>query len=146
MKLLFYKGTHRENPKATIADRIICFVTRSRFSHVEISTRDYGDGRYVCWTSSARDGGVRCKVLNGDSASWEIVDIGGDDMITNVEQVFNDNWGRKYDYVGLVGTAIKSAIFSDKVKWFCSEICAESLGFVRSWSLSPQSLYEQYHK
>ena len=30
MKLLFYKGTRKENPSATLWDNIICYVTKSR--------------------------------------------------------------------------------------------------------------------
>lgn len=139
MNLLFYKGTRKENPEATFWDNFICFVTRSRFSHVELATA-IGVSMHRCWSSSSRDGGVRCANIPF-SDSWVEIQV----------QDVDPNWflphkGKKYDYIGLIGTILKVPYFSSKDKWFCSEILAEALGLPNSWEFTPEKLYQLYSK
>lgn len=140
MYLLFYKGTKKENPDSTFWDRFICAVTHSRFSHVElaISETEY---RYICWSSSTRDHGVRKMYLLKDSEHWEAVPIESKNIS---EMLFLQENGKLYDYLGLIGTVIQVPWFSRKRKWFCSEIIAEALGLENSWSYSPEDLYRLY--
>ncbi|WP_264673368.1 hypothetical protein [Moraxella bovoculi] len=56
------KLTHR------FCDGITKFFTRGKYSHSEIAV-SLGDGRYRCYTSSLRDGGVRMKVMQLDPDS-----------------------------------------------------------------------------
>lgn len=139
MYLLFYKGTKAENPRATLWDRIICLVTGSRFSHVELSFVD-NDPLYLCWSSSTRDKGVRCANIDIRSGHWELVPLD----INTSDEWFIQHKGKSYDYVGLIGTIIKLPFFSSKNKWFCSEIIAEFLGLPSSWKYTPEDLYRNY--
>lgn len=137
--LLFYKGTRKENPSATLWDRFICFVTRSRFSHVELAFMDAGNV-YMCWSSSSRDGGVRYARIFNDQDHWVIVPI----SLSETDEWFYQHKGKAYDYIGLLGTVIKLPWFSSKNKWFCSEIIAEYLKLNKSWSITPDDLYKIY--
>lgn len=129
MKLAFYIGS-----KGTIWDKSICSITSSKFSHVEL-VLDNGK----CWSSSTYDKGVRAKYLKLSKDKW---------VLTNCpevsEQIFLQNNGKKYDYIGLIGTVVRSPIFSSKSKWHCSEIIAEALGLADSWKYTPEDLYRIY--
>lgn len=141
MKLLFYKGTSKENSNATIWDNIICTVTHSRFSHVEISLYEV-DGVHTCWSSSSRDGGVRYKSISTGTGRWVEVDV---PYVQNPTAEFMARFdGKKYDYTGLIGSVLNVHYFSNNDRWFCSEIVAEALGIHKSWQYTPEDLYEIY--
>ena len=133
-RLLFYKGRH---PGSSIWDKLICFATNSEFSHVELSLQSDGNA-YHCWSSSFMDGGVRGKIITIDPAKWVIVDC---DRPVNTE-VLISQIGKKYDYIGLIGTLIKIRIFESSNKWFCSELIATALGMENAWQQTPKSIYE----
>jgi len=126
--LAFYRGKY-----GNFWDKFICLVTRSEFSHVEAvfdNTR--------CWSSSPRDGGVRQTYINIASKHWKIIPV---DIS---EQLFLQEKGKKYDWIGLAAPVLKLKFFSSKSKWFCSEIIAEALGLKDSWKYSPEDLYKRY--
>jgi hypothetical protein len=133
MQLLFYKGKY-----GNFWDKFICLVTSSQYSHVEASFSINSEGYHYCWSSSPRDGGVRqTRILVDDH--WDILNI------PNIsEQIFIQEKGKQYDYVGLIGTVIQVPWFSRQRKWFCSEIVAEALGLKDSWKYSPEDLYQIY--
>ena len=134
--LLFYKGTKAENPRATLLDRVICLVTASRFSHIELSLGD--DGRFHrCVSSSTRDGGVRYTTIDTASGHW---------LIENTSRVADISWldkqkGLPYDYIGLLGTVTGLSIFNSAGKWFCSELLAEALDIDKPYTQTPESIY-----
>lgn len=132
MKLLFYKGKY-----GNLWDKFICLVSFSEYSHVEVSFGSV-DGYHRCWSSSPRDGGVRqARILVDDH--WDSIEI------PNIsEQLFLQEKGKSYDYLGLIGTVIQFPWFSRKRKWFCSEIIAEAIGLKDSWRYSPEDLYLIY--
>ena len=139
MYLLFYKGTKKENPKSLIWDNLICLITGSRFSHVEIAY-EKSMSAYHCWSSSVRDGGVRKKWIDTSTDRWVIIEVPN----AVSEDLAIQEAGKKYDYVGLVGTVIKLKQFSRNRKWFCSEIVAEILSIKDSWKYSPEAVYKLY--
>lgn len=141
MKLLFYKGIKDENPSSTLWDNIVCSVTRSRFSHVELSVLEV-DKDHMCWSSSTRDGGVRYTRVNTSSNNWVEVPIFL--YPSNVHEFFSKEEGKPYDYLGLIGTIIHLPIFSRRNKWFCSEIIAEFLKLKDPWKYTPEDLYRKY--
>lgn len=136
MKLLFYKGRWIDNSSATLWDNIICLVTWSKYSHVEVSINEY-NGWHDCWSSSTRDDGVRKTRIYVDPSKWHIIPT---DKPIELK-LFEDNENASYDYIGLLGTVFKTKLFSSENKWFCSEIIAEALGFKDSWKFTPQRLY-----
>lgn len=138
MKLLFYKGTKKENPNSTLWDNLICKITNSRFSHVELSYYD-SLGAHMCWSASTRDKGVRL-IRIVESPNWEVVDL----FLNKDPNWFFEHRNKPYDYFGLLGTIIKLPFFSSKNKWFCSEIIAEFIGLEDSWKYTPEGLYQLY--
>jgi hypothetical protein len=139
LTLNFYKGTKKENPDSTVWDNLICLITRSRFSHVELSFEQRGTW-YRCWSSSIRDNGVREKWIDTASEHWVIIPI------TNsvTEDLFKQEVNAKYDFIGLIGTIVPIRYFSSAHRWFCSEIIAEDLQIKSSWNISPEKLYKLY--
>ena len=138
--ILFYKGTRLENEKATWWDRFICFVTGSRFSHVEIAWLKQ-DNVYTCYSASPRDGGVRSTRVNYNTGHWYVIETG-----EAASLVIISNLGKRYDYIGLIGAVVKLPWFSSKDKWFCSEIIAETLGLKDSWKFTPEDLFRHFTK
>lgn len=99
MKLLFYKGRWIDNSSATLWDNIICLVTWSKYSHVEVSINEY-NGWHDCWSSSTRDDGVRKTRIYVDPSKWHIIPT---DKPIELK-LFEDNENASYDYIGLLGT------------------------------------------
>ena len=136
MKLLFYKG------KESIWDKLICFITRSPYSHVEISDIHDDFGYHMCWSSDAWDGDVRLKRIWYNPDKWDIVEISPERTL----DWFDQHKGKKYDFIGLLGTVLKVSWFNSNSKWFCSEIIAEFLNYPDSWKYTPASLYKKVYK
>jgi hypothetical protein len=135
--LLFYKGTKAENPDTTIWDRVICLVTGSRFSHIELSVRSYGTV-HDCYSSSTRDNGVRFARIDISSDHWVQVPISKAVDITWL----NTKLGQKYDYIGLIGSVLNVNWFYSKRKWFCSELIAAALGLSDPEFYTPEDLFK----
>ncbi|MDO4440601.1 MAG: enoyl-CoA hydratase [Moraxella sp.] len=119
-----------------IFDGITRFFTRGKYSHTEIAIA-LSDGRYECYTSSYRDGGVRCKVMDLFADKWELIPL----SITHeqVKDYFKHTQGAGYDLWGALGAV---ALFkqSDK-KFFCSEWCYNAIfGSDKGWRFSPSDL------
>lgn len=133
-KLAFYRGKY-----GTIWDKFICLVTGSEFSHVELCFQESVGNIGRCWSSSTYDNGVRQKWLSFNE-KWVLVDLPSEVS----EQLFIQENGKLYDYVGLLGTIVQSPWFSRQRKWFCSEIVAEALGLKDSWKYSPEDLHQKY--
>lgn len=130
MKLAFYKGPHAGF--AGLFDRAVRWWTRGPYSHVELVLSDG-----VCWSSSARDGGVRSKVIDLDPAKWDLVEVDGNELAAR--WWFEIHRGKKYDYLGLFGFVWRT-VRSPNSRWFCSEAVAASLGFTQSWRFDPNTL------
>lgn len=146
MLVAFYLGTKKENQRATWLDRLICFFTESRFSHVEIITEyDRVTKIGTAWSSSPRDGGVRKTRINFGSGHWEIYDIISDRTIDDVELFFEKINGLKYDWLGAIGSRFPF-IRGAKKRWFCSEAVGTSLGVTLSYTLSPQELFNHWEE
>ena len=128
MKLAFYKAP------GTLFDKLIRLATRSAYSHCEIVI----DG--MCYSSSARDGGVRRAAINVDSGHWDVIDIPGDPA--PVLAWFSRHDGAGYDWLGLARCVIPFFPHAAS-RWFCSEACGSALGLDAS-SMSPQDLFESY--
>ena len=96
--------------------------TWSKYSHAELVI----DG--VCWSSSARDGGVRSKVIDLDSGKWDVVKLTDNLLIkSNALLWFKQHEGDEYDYRNILRFVIP-IVGHDKRKWVCYEACAAALG------------------
>lgn len=116
MKVAFYKG------KGNWVDFLIRKWTRSPYSHCEIVID------YKWYSSSPRDGKVREKIIHPRSKNWEYIDIDlSSTDIENIRNFFNEQEGKKYDYIGIILSQVLPLGIDNKNKWFCSEICSRAL-------------------
>ncbi|ODS24167.1 hypothetical protein AB835_04625 [Candidatus Endobugula sertula] len=138
VKVAFYKG------KGNFIDWCIRFWTRSIYSHVEmiIITESTGD---VCLVSSSgRDGGVRSKRIKADhfnKSNWTMIDVSKELLIEQLRPFYVDRMGLQYDFKGIFLSQFLPLKRHSKDKYFCSEFCAEALGFSQPHTYSPQGLY-----
>ena len=141
LKLAFYIGKKSRNPKATALDRIICFFTKSSYSHVElIYELDHATMHAKTWSSSPLDGGVRKASIQLNPQRWEVYTIEGVHTSEQLHEWFTAHEGKKYDWMGAIG--VKFRVFKQHHnKWFCSEIIASYLGLKRPHRISPIKLY-----
>lgn len=139
MQLAMYKG-----PPSSICHKLAhwltCLFTISRYSHCELVI----DGR--CFSSSARDGGVRSKQIDLESGHWDLFPIDGDEA--KVRAWFRQHDGQKYDWRGVfafMGPDLRLVRWwlDDAGRWFCSEACAAALGLHSPETYDPQELLDR---
>lgn len=136
--LALYKGRKSgRSPKALamrFADWVIRKATRGIYSHCEIAVA-LGDGVFECYSSSLRDGGVRCKVMRLPSDKWDLIEI--NKAGTSVSAFFVATQSCGYDWLGVVGFPWG---LNMRDKWFCSEWCAYVLGLPKPHRYTPSGL------
>jgi len=88
MQLALYKG------EGDFYDKLIRFVTNSPYSHCELVI----DG--LCYSSSARDGGVRMKQIYLNPDKWDLYPVTADKLWAL--DWFINNVGKKYDWIGAI--------------------------------------------
>lgn len=138
LALAFYRGRGR------LDDRVIRAVTRSPFSHVELTLWP------GCWPSvgvtqpavsaSGRDGGVRCKRIAFAPARWKLVPLrpwAPEDASARAEAEI----GAGYDFGGILLTFAVPLRRQHPDRWFCSELCAHALGLPDPHTYAPGDLY-----
>lgn len=142
LHLALYRGLRRENPAALFFDRLICWRTRSRWSHAELVLVHHADGPSLCASSSVRDGGVRSKMINLHTGRWDVYPLQiTDEKSQEAAAWFERNLGKPYDYLGIFGFTLPVPLHAGWA-WYCSEAIAKALGIEdRAW-MSPQRLSE----
>jgi hypothetical protein len=139
MIFAFYKGTLQENPGAKLFDRLVCWRTRGRFSHVEL----VADGKALCFSSSLRDGGVRAKQINLHTGRWVLVELpdAGNVMLGSAMKWFRVHAGAGYDWFSLLAFVVPLPL-RDSRRWYCSEAVGMA---TRLWTsrrkISPNKLF-----
>lgn len=131
--LAFYLGRAEDNPRAQLGDHIVTAFDRGPYSHVEIVDHRTRVG----WSSSARDGGVRAKVIDWDSGSWHFMDVEGD--LDEALRLVAPCVGFPYDWFGLLFFVVPFRL-EERAKMFCSEVVAYGLELDDPWSYSPNDL------
>lgn len=131
-KLAFYKG------KGTFVDKLIRIWTKSKYSHVELV---YGKDWY---SISPRENEVRSKVIEPKEGHWDFVEVDIDEMLL-INTYYKTAYA-EYDWWGIIASQIIPLNKHNEDKWFCSEWCAEVLGFENANQFSPQDLYETVTK
>lgn len=143
MKIAFYLGEKKRNPKASFLDRLICFFTNSPYSHVELVYQfDEYSRTGHCWSSSAPDKGVRHKIINLNPARWEVYTIKNYADLPEINEWFAKYNGKSYDWIGALG--VKFKFLKHHIdKLFCSEIVAMYLNAVdKPHRCSPHKLFK----
>lgn len=133
MMLALYKGPPVNDWMHSLAHWAVCTFTGSRYSHCEL----FIDGR--AYSASARDGGVRAKVIDFTSGRWDLLPIQGDEAAAVAW--FMEHDGAAYDWAGVLRFALPF-LPQRRGQWFCSEACAAALGMPGAADLSPQTLME----
>lgn len=139
--------------KERVADDIVKFFSRGSYSHCEIVyaledgllDSENGAQMYRCYTSSFRDKGVRVKDMSLPDHEWYLVPIrdflgceNKDFTVENLEQFYIDNKHQKYDFWGATG--IMLGIKEKDNRMFCSEFCAQYMGYPDAWRFTPTHL------
>lgn len=113
-------------------NRIVRWRTHSPYTHCELVV----DG--LAYSASARDGGVRVKRIAFDDG-WDLIDLPWA-AEQRVRDLFGDTEGCGYDWLAVfIGRALDGPTNS-KRRYFCSEWCAEALGFSEPWRFTPADL------
>lgn len=118
MKIAFYKAEYGE-----WKDKLIAFVTRSKYSHCEIV---FEDGMFG--SASPRDSGVRMKMIE-QNKHWDFFELCNTDQTpisSSQEKIirlwFVANEDDKYDWIGAIASFFRLD-FSKYDKKFCSYVC-----------------------
>ena len=151
-RIAFYLGNRSENAKAQLFDWLICWLTKSRFSHVELLARHstesvmVGGKVYigpVAWmlSASARENSVREAWRTLDLSRWAVVEFEGDSAPALAYIRARIAMGTKYGWFDLL-----SFVLPWRVSWrktdFCSEVIAAAFGLSAPWKKSPQYMYD----
>ena len=128
MELAMYKGQGGWFNKA------IRFWTKSDYSHCEIIING------TWYSSSHTDGGVRSRVISGESGNWDIYVLDGEEYLA--ELVFDMANGLKYDWFGIVFSQILPFGLQANKRYFCSELCGHMLGIKDPQRLAPHELFK----
>ena len=141
--LALYKGrrdgTGAQVWAARFTDWLTRVLTRGQYSHCEIAVALDGV-QFECYSSSIRDGGVRCKTMPLPAAKWDLIELpdSSGSLKTNLAAVFAQTQGQRYDLAGALGVVFKTRQRHDR--WFCSEWCGQVLGLSEPWRFSPNDL------
>lgn len=115
-----------------LADKLIRWRTQSKASHVEIIIDGY---KY----SSYPGVGVRKAIFNNTPGDWYLVDLPS----VSPEQVltfFEKTKGMAYDWLAVILGQSFYIDLQNSNRYFCSEWCAEALGFPQAWRFTPALL------
>lgn len=133
ISLAFYKGP----PTGTfhkLSHYAIRLWTWSKYSHAEIVVNG------VCYSSSARDGGVRSKVIDLNTGKWDVVELALSKTKTKyILKWFEIHNGNGYDYLNIV-RFIFPFVKHRKNKWVCFESIGASMGFPAAHKLTANDL------
>lgn len=122
-----------------ICDRITRFFTRGKYSHCEIAIA-LPDGRYQCYSSSVREGGVRTKIMPLNPDKWDLIALDGISP-EQITRYYRQNHGLGYDLLGALGCVARLPQNADK--FFCSEWCYNAIfGSNQGFRFSPNQLAE----
>lgn len=122
--LAMYKGPGSQFHHKTF-HYLTCAWTLSRYSHCELIIGS------MAYSSSARDGGVRSKVIKdiNDSGRWDLFEIDIDHE--KALKIFSEREGRKYDYLG-VARYVLPFMPNSKNRDYCSEVVSLMAGLVNT--------------
>lgn len=139
--LAFYKGRKEVTSIKTALFRFTDWLTRTstkgQYSHVEIAV-ECSNGEFECYSSSSRDGGVRCKQMDINNRNWTLVPVDAHHLL--IQGYFAETQHQKYDLLGAIASTIP--FIQLKERQFCSEWCFNALAWSNEgWRFSPNDLF-----
>lgn len=139
--IAFYKGKARKGASLRekrhhFWDGLIRLFTRSPYSHCEIAFLRT-DGRFLCFGASAREGGLRAKIMPLNSERWDLLPA------PNVlaQELLMQSIGAGYDWLGVLRFLLPFLPQSPH-RWFCSEYVAAQLSLPEPHRYSPHKLWQ----
>lgn len=136
--LASFKGTHAG--WKGLFNRLVRWVTKSAYSHSELTIGNPFEGAVPCLSSVGTDGGVRIKDMRLSPDEFDIVELPG----VTPEAVIDFAWRHQcepYDLVGCVRSVLPFVSREHPRKWFCSEVCATVIGHREPWRMHPGVLH-----
>ncbi|OOF50917.1 hypothetical protein BKK54_04265 [Rodentibacter genomosp. 1] len=122
--------------KGNWVDKVIRLFTGKPYSHCELAVAN-GD-KYLCYSSSPRDGGVRVKTMRLPTDKWDLIPVHTD---SDIVDFFQRTGGKKYDFIGAIGCVLP--VRQKASRYYCSEWCYEAIwGVAPKKALSPNKLAE----
>ncbi|WP_045158766.1 hypothetical protein [Stutzerimonas stutzeri] len=115
--------------------RFIQWWTGSIYSHCELVV----DG--LCYSSSAMDGGVRCKAIDLDPDKWDVIDLPWADA-AQIVSYFHETDHHRYGWPSLILSQFLNLNRPVNGAQFCSEWCAAAAGLPAPTTLNPRTLGE----
>lgn len=142
--LAYYLGRGKENAEATFFDRLVCFVTNSRYSHVELipeynQFNEYNWG----WSSSPRDDGVRSAKINFTEKHWHLYEA--ELPFVDINTWFESRVGIKYDWLGAIGAHVP-LFRNNRERMFCTEVIGQCLKVPNAKEMTPQEMFEYFEE
>ena len=151
-RLAFYLGRRSDNASAKIGDWLVCAVTRSKFSHVELlaasaaappGTRLEGEPYTgvvaTMLSATVHDGEVREALQTLEADRWVVVELPRSSQ--GPLAYVRSRLGTPYGWFDLL-----SFLLPWRVSWsgsdFCSEVIANAFGLPEPWRMSPGALYD----
>lgn len=137
--LVLYKG-NSNNLLYFLADTLIRIRLWSKYSHAELMINK------KCYSSSARDGGVRGKYIDYLSDKWDVFyfDI-TEEEYQKVMLWYETNKDKAYDWTNIVRFVIPF-MKERPDKFICFEAVAAMLGIPSAYDARPSTLIEYVKK
>ena len=119
-----------------IGGYVIAWWTRSAYSHCELVIDGW------CYSSSIRDGGVRCKQIDLSADHWTVKGIDGDPDYAM--RIFAQYENEPYGWADLFSQQVVRLPVRDSHGEFCSSLAARMLGLTDPEIWSPGMLARHY--
>lgn len=134
--LALYKGKPTDGLWHTVSHYLIKLRTLSKYSHAELVING------LCYSSSARDGGVRAKDINLSSGKWDVIELELPEyQEQQAVQWFITNYGKNYDWLNILRYLVPF-IGQKNNQYICFEAVGSALGFAGSYKLTANDLLE----
>jgi hypothetical protein len=139
---MIYLASHKGKSKGfnRCIERVICWATRSEYSHTEICVGNPFDGVVLCVSSVDAEGGVRGVRMQLSPADWDIVAMPWVSE-RSVKDFLTQHHGCKYDFIGCVRSVLPFVSREHPEKWFCSEVAGTIIGIKDAWRFPPGDLH-----
>lgn len=129
-QIAFYRG------KSSFIGRLVRWWDNGPYSHCEVI---FSDGY---WGTAMHGRGVVFRHLGMPSGeNWDVIELPGY-LEADARKWFESHNGKDYDYSGFFRFMF-DFLNPSRDKWFCSRACADSLGIVDGWRVTPNGLYSQ---
>ena len=134
--IALYKGTPNNDLWHIVSHYLICLRTLSKYSHAELLIDD------MCYSSSARDGGVRAKKIDLTSGKWDVIQVSIPiEQELDAIEWFGINYGKKYDWMNILRYMIPF-VHQKNNQYVCFEAIGTALGFAGAYKLNANDLLE----